>query len=134
MAPARLADLVVVLHLGYVLFVVLGLVAVLAGAACGWRWVRAPWFRWLHLVCTLVVPLESLGGVVCPLTSLEAALRRSAGQPTEDISFVGRLVREVLFYQAPEWVFTAGYILFAALVVLAFLRFPPRRRGAAAGA
>ena len=35
-----LADLVVVVHLAYVLFVIFALVAILLGAVLGWRWTR----------------------------------------------------------------------------------------------
>src|SRR5262249_30053427 len=43
------ADLVVVVHFGYVSFVLVGQVLILLGVMCRWRWVRNPWFRWLHL-------------------------------------------------------------------------------------
>ncbi len=129
MNGAWLADLIVALHLLYVLFVITGLLAVLVGAGLGWGWVRNRRFRWTHLVCTAIVPLEALAGVVCPLTSWERALRVQAGQPAEEISFVGRLVRDLLYYEAPEWVFTVCYVAFATLVVATFRFVPPRRRG-----
>ena len=40
-----LADVVAVLHLGYVVFVVLGLLVILLGRALGWEWIRNRWFR-----------------------------------------------------------------------------------------
>jgi hypothetical protein len=43
-------------------------------------------------------------------------------------SFVGRWVRELLFYRAPDWVFTTIYCAWAAATV-ATLRFvPPRKK------
>ncbi|MEX0716768.1 MAG: DUF2784 domain-containing protein, partial [Planctomycetaceae bacterium] len=73
------ADVVLVLHFGYVAFVVLGLLAVVAGAVRGWKWIRNPWLRWLHLAAILVVAVESWLDVVCPLTTLENWLRAQAG-------------------------------------------------------
>ncbi len=71
-----LADLIVVFHASYVSFVVLGLVAILVGAALHWRWVRNFWFRIAHLAAIGVVVLESLAGIPCPLTVWESQLRR----------------------------------------------------------
>jgi hypothetical protein len=45
-------------------------------------------------------------------------------------SFVGRWVRRLLYYDAPDWVFTVAYIAWA-LATLATLRLVPPRRIAA---
>ncbi|HEX6885026.1 MAG TPA: DUF2784 domain-containing protein [Planctomycetota bacterium] len=131
MSSAALADLIVVLHLGYVLFVIVGLVLIWLGVALRWGWVRRPAFRVPHLVCTLIVPVEALIGYVCPLTTWEHALRRRAGQHPEEISFMGRLARDLLFYEAPQWVFTLCYVAFGLVVVATFLCVPMRRRATA---
>ena len=131
MNPALVADIVVVLHLGYVLFVVLGFALIWLGVLLRWSWTRWPAFRVPHLICTLIVPLEALGGMVCPLTTWERDLRRAAGEETESISFVARLVRKVLFYQAEDWVFTVCYVAFGVLVLATFFLVPIRRRAAA---
>jgi hypothetical protein len=43
-------------------------------------------------------------------------------------SFVARWVRALLFYQAPEWVFTAIYLAWTAATLLTWRLVPPRRR------
>ena len=131
MSSAALADLIVVLHLGYVLFVIVGLVLIWLGVALRWGWVRRPAFRVPHLVCTLIVPVEALIGYVCPLTTWEHELRRRAGQHPEEISFMGRLARDLLFYEAPQWVFTLCYVAFGLVVVATFLCVPMRRQATA---
>jgi len=127
-SPGVLADALVVLHLAYVLFVVLGLVAVVVGGIRGWRWVKDRRFRWAHLVCTAIVAVEALVGVTCPLTTWESSLRRAEGQGYEDISFVGRLARDLLFVEASETTLTSCYVAFAALVIGAWFAVRPRRR------
>lgn len=127
MSPALLADLLVFVHLGYVAFVVVGLLLIWLGVACGWTWVRRPLFRVPHLVCTLIVPLEALVGMICPLTTWERELRLQAGQVPEDISFLARLARDVLFYRAPQWVFTVSYVAFGLVVLATFFLVPIRR-------
>ena len=126
--PALLADAVVVLHFGYVLFAVGGEILVLAGGLLGWRWVRNLPLRLAHLAAVVLVAVEALLGVVCPLTEWEFRLRELAGQRVErQLSFVARLVRAIIFYDFPAWVFTLAYVGFAVLVAGSFLLFPPRR-------
>jgi hypothetical protein len=128
MDKALLADLIVALHLAYVLFVIAGLVLTLAGAALRWRWTQNRAFRLTHLVCTVIVPIEALAGFICPLTTLENALRVAANQSPSEASFVGRLVRHVLFYEAPPWVFTISYVVFGLIVLAVYFLIPPRKR------
>lgn len=123
-----LADAVLALHVGVVLFVVLGLVLVFLGNGLGWRWVNHLWFRLAHMVAIGVVVLQAWLGVICPLTTLEMWLRRQAGQAGYDGSFVEHWLQQLLYYQAPAWVFIALYTGFGLLVVASWWWFPPRRR------
>jgi hypothetical protein len=123
-----LADAVLVLHVAIVLFVVGGLVLIVLGNLRAWAWVNAWWFRLVHLATIGVVVAEAWWGVVCPLTTLEMWLRQQAQGRTYSGSFIEHWLQALLFWQAPPWVFTAAYSLFALAVVAAWWRFPPRRR------
>jgi hypothetical protein len=134
MGYALLADLLVFVHLLFVGFVIGGQIAIVAGAVRRWRWIRNPAFRYAHVAAIVVVAANAVAGVLCPLTDWEYALRRRAGQVVEtDISFMGRLVREVIYYEAPPWAFTTAYVLFALVVIATLILVPPRwprfRRG-----
>ena len=119
-----MADAILLVHFAIVLFIVGGLLATWIGAAFGWAWVRNPWFRYAHLAAIAYVAGEAILGVACPLTVWEDFARGGA-RPE---SFIGRWVRTLLFYEAPEWVFTLAYVAWA-LAALATLRLvPPRRR------
>ena len=122
---SHLADAVVVLHAAYVGFVVLGLLAILVGWVFGCGWIRNFWFRAIHLAMIAVVATEAAWGVTCPLTTLESHLRRLAGESVATSSFMGRLAHNLLFYEAPQWVFTALHIGFALLVLATFVFLPP---------
>jgi hypothetical protein len=125
-----LADLIVIVHACYVSFVVFGLLAILIGAVLGWRWVRNPWFRSLHLLAIAIVVIEAIAGVPCPLTVWESRLRQQAGQAAYPGDFLGYWAHQLIFYQAEPWVFTAGYLGFGLAVLAAFWLAPPRfRRG-----
>ena len=120
-----LADLVLIVHFTFVLFVVGGLGLIWIGAAAGWRWVRSFWLRAAHLAAIAYVAGEALAGVWCPLTVWEDALRGAR----EDKSFVARWIHRALYYDLPEWVFTAAYVLFALVVAASwwFVRPTPIR-------
>jgi hypothetical protein len=117
------ADAVLLIHFGFVLFVVGGFAAIWCGAALNWQWVRNRRFRYAHLAAICFVAAEALAGVACPLTVWEDALRGNAG----DASFLARWVRRVMFYELPEWMFTFAYVVFAAAVSLTLWLIPPAK-------
>jgi len=121
-----LADAVLALHVALVLFVVGGLVLVVAGNCLGWRWVNLPWFRIAHLATIGVVVAEAWLGIVCPLTTLEMWLRAKANAATYAGRFIEHWLHALLFWEAEPWVFTAAYTAFALAVAAAWWYFPPR--------
>jgi hypothetical protein len=122
-----LADAVLVIHFGVVLFVVGGLVVVVAGNWLRWRWVNQLWFRLAHLAAIAVVVLQAWLGQYCPLTTFESWLRVQAGAAAYERSFIEHWLQRLIFYEAPFWVFTVAYTAFAVLVLLVWWRYPPRR-------
>ena len=120
------ADLVLFSHILVVVFVVLGLVAIISGGLAGWQWVRNPWFRISHLLCIIVVVLQAWAGVVCPLTTLEMWLRKQGGDNAYEGSFISHWMQELLCYDLPGWVFTLIYTVFASIVVASWLCVRPR--------
>jgi hypothetical protein len=121
-----LADFVLVVHVWFVLFVIIGLLLTLVGYFMKWGWVRNPWFRWLHLAAIGVVVLQAWAGVICPLTILENWLRAKAGGVTYAGSFIAYWLRSMLFYRAEPWVFTVAYSSFGALVLASWFFVKPR--------
>lgn len=115
------ADVILVIHFMFVLFVVGSLPLIWIGAWMKLSFVRNRFFRLAHLAAIAFVVGESLVGMMCPLTVLEDRLR---GTATED-GFVERWLHRILFYDVPEWVLTVLYILFALLVVITLRRIPP---------
>ena len=54
------AEAVVLVHAGYIGFVVFGMVAIAVGLAMGQPWVRHFWFRTIHLAMIGIVALEGM--------------------------------------------------------------------------
>ena len=122
-----LANAVLILHLAVVAFVIGGLIMVVLGNRCGWRWVNRLWFRLAHLGAIAFVVAESWFGIACPLTSLESWLRSRAGDATPQKGFIEHWVEYLLFYDAPTWAFTLAYTVFGLFVAAAWWYFPPER-------
>ncbi len=82
-----LADAVLILHLCFILFVVLGGLLVL-------RWPR---IAWVHLPAAAWGVLVEVAGWICPLTPLEIALRRVAGRAGYETSFVEQYLVPLIY-------------------------------------
>lgn len=81
------ADALVVVHLGFVGFVVLG-------AFPAWRWHR---LIWIHLPAALWGALIEFSGWLCPLTPLEKHFRRLAGESQYQGGFIEHYLIRVLY-------------------------------------
>ncbi len=82
-----LADVTMVVHFGFVVFVAVGGFLVL------WRWRVA----WVHLPCALYGAAIEFFGWVCPLTPLESRLRRRAGETGYEGSFIEHYLEGILY-------------------------------------
>ena len=123
------ADLLLFGHVLFVAFVVVGLALILIGKPLHWGWVRNPWFRIAHLTAIGIVALQSWVGIICPLTTWEMTLREHAGDSTYSGSFIAHWLESLLYFQAPAWVFTVCYTVFAAIVVVSWFWVRPRPFG-----
>lgn len=123
----HLADIVLVTHVLFVAFVVVGLLLTVGGGHLGWAWIRNMWFRGTHLAAIGFVVLQTWLGMICPLTTLEMRLRFQVGQPTYEGSFIEYWLHRILYLDLPPWAFIALHTVFGLLVVWAWWRFPPRR-------
>jgi hypothetical protein len=86
--PYRLmADLVLVAHLAFVLFAVLGGLLVL-------RWKRVVW---VHVPAAAWAAFVELSGRICPLTPLEHSLRVAAGSQAYQGDFIGYYLLPILY-------------------------------------
>lgn len=124
-----LADVVLTIHVGIVVFVVAGLAAILVGGVLGWAWVRNPWFRLTHLLSIVVIAMQAWLGRICPLTTWEMWLRERAGEASYTGSFIAYWFERLLYYDAPMWMFAVVYTAFALLVIVSWFGVRPRPFG-----
>ena len=81
------ADIIVLAHLGFIVFASLG----------GFLVVRWPKFAFLHLPCALWGVLIAFGGWICPLTHLEMHFRQLSGQVGYDGGFIDHYVMPLIY-------------------------------------
>lgn len=119
-----LADLILIVHFCIAGFITAGFLLIPLGAAAGWRWVRRRGLRLAHAGAIVLVALESLAGIACPLTVWEAALR---GGATNETGFIGHWLGRLLYWDFPPVLFTLLYVALALLAILLWRWVPPQR-------
>jgi hypothetical protein len=129
-----LADVIVTVHFAWIFYVGFGQLLILLGIVLKWGWIRNFWFRFTHLTMMVLVAVEVLFNIDCPLTIWEKRLRGFG--PDDDLrygesdSFIARWLGRLIFYEdfdAGNWNFLiGGYLIFTALVVWSFCKAPPR--------
>ena len=118
---ALLADVVVVLHLLFVVFVI-------AGGLLAIRWKVA---AMAHLPAAVWGALIEFGGWICPLTPLENSLRSRAGEATYRGGFVDHYVLPLLYPRAldrdTQWIL-GGFVVAVNVIVYCVAWRRHRRR------
>ena len=99
------ADLVLAAHLAFVLFVVCGGLLVL----------KRPRVAWLHLPAVAWAAFIEFSGWICPLTPLEVALRRGAGEAGYGGDFIEHYLVSLIY---PAGLTRDLQMLIGALVLL----------------
>jgi len=99
------ADLVLILHLAFVAWVVLGGLLVL-------RWPR---LMWIHVPAVLWGVAIEFIGFVCPLTPLEVWLREQGGETPYEGDFIAHYITELLY---PDELTRALQVLLGVLALL----------------
>jgi hypothetical protein len=105
MAYALFADLVLILHLMFVLYV-------LFGGLLALKWRRA---AWLHLPATAWGAFVEFSGWICPLTPLENWLRNRGGESSYAGDFLAQYLLALLY---PEGLTRTVQVTFGSTVVL----------------
>ena len=103
-----LADMVVVVHLAFIVFVAVG-------GLMAWRW---PKVLWLHVPAVVWAAGIVTVGYPCPLTSLEDDLRSRGGDRVYPGGFIAHYLDNVLY---PERFKALARLLVALLVVLGWV-------------
>ncbi len=131
---AILADAVVAVHFACILFILCGLVYIIAGwlkergdKAFAARLARNQFFRRLHLGIFAFVGLWAMLGQYCPLTQLEWYLRQSGQGAAYPGSFIAYYLERLIYLRVDEIWLRGGAGLLALLTVILYYVYPPWR-------
>ena len=115
-----LADLVVIVHFMFILFVIFGALLV------AWR----AWMLWLHLPALIWGAATELFSLICPLTPLENYLRQRGGGESYRGDFIANYLLPVIYPAGltPEIQWLLGIALIIMNVLLYSLLWRRARR------
>ena len=111
-----LADLIIILHLGFIVFAALG----------GLLLFKWPHLAWLHLPAVIWGAFTEFMGLICPLTPLEIWLRQQAGAEPYQDSFISHYLVPLIYppglTSSMQWLLggilvTLNVLIYAWLVI-----------------
>ena len=113
-----MAELVVVAHLAFIVFVVAGSLLAL----------RCPWLAWLHAPSLIWAATSITIGLPCPLTPLEKLLRRLGGEDAYAGGFIDHYVEGVMY---PESLTPVLRAMACLVIVVGYTGLHRKRRASA---
>jgi hypothetical protein len=119
-----LADLVLLAHFALAAFLAAGMLLIPLGAYWQWSWVRARRLRQIHAGLMVLIAIEAIFHITCPLTILEALLRRTHAPE----SFWADQLSKILYWDLPLEFFTILYGCCVVWVLYLWKSVPPIKR------
>ena len=119
-----IADFILFIHLIIAIFISAGMVIFPIGVLLDWRWCKNFSLRATHLALIVIVFIETLIGVNCPLTVAENYFRAQATHQ----SFIGSLMSNILYWNISETLFFYLYGICVVWVLILWILFPPSRK------
>lgn len=110
------ADLVLALHLGFIVFVILG----------GLLIIRYRLIAYVHIPAAVWGAFVEISGRLCPLTTWENGLRRSAGESGYAESFVEHYLLPIIYpagLTRGVQIAIAGFVIVANIVIYGWLLY-----------
>jgi uncharacterized protein DUF2784 len=121
------ADLILITHTLFVLFILVGFALIWIGYFRRWNFVRNFYFRLAHLLAMGFVTVQTILGEDCPLTIWENQLRVQGGaSPSYEQTFIGHWLGKILFFDVGLGTFAILYALFFLLIVGSFFWVKPQ--------
>ena len=117
------ADLILIIHFLIVFFIISLFGLVPYGYSKKWNWVSSKKIRYTHLFLITLVTIESLFGIICPLTILENNLRGIVTNQT----FISKYLSKIIFFNFPSSFFLALYFSGFLVAIYIIVKYPPKK-------
>ena len=115
------ADIILIIHFSIVCFIVSLFTTIPLGYKFKWSWVRNRNLRTLHILLIILVTVETIVGIHCPLTLIENSLR---GVYVSN-SFINIWLKKIMFWNLPNLFFLILYTFCSLYTILLWIKFPP---------
>ena len=120
-----MADVILVIHSIFIVFVLMGQAFIVIGYFRGWHWVRNFIFRFCHVLAIAIVIVQAWANRLCPLTIWENTLREIAGKQPYAETFIQHWLGRLIYYDAPAWLFTFAYTMIGAVTICSWIWIRP---------
>ena len=117
------ADLILIIHFLIIFFIISLFGLVPYGYSKKWNWVSSKKIRYTHLFLITLVTIESLFGIICPLTILENNLRGIVTNQT----FISKYLSKIIFFNFPSSVFLVLYFSGFLISIYIIVKYPPKK-------
>ena len=117
-----IADIILVFHFCVVIFITFGFFLVPIGYKLNWGWVANTQLRIIHTGMMVLITLEALLGMTCPLTYIENSLRGSYHSQ----SFIGFWIKQIIYWDFPSHFFIILYCILLGWTFFMWKLFPPK--------
>ena len=112
------------LHFAIILFISSLIFLIPLGYKFSWSIYKNKTLRLIHLVLMLFVTLETLLGIVCPLTLVENYLSGTL----EDKTFVSYWLGKIIYWDLPSIFFSILYSTCLIWIIIMWKIFPPQKK------
>ncbi len=115
------ANIISVLHFCIFLFITLCCLLIPLGYKLKWNWVKIRKLRLLHVIMMGFITIETILGIVCPLTSLEIFLR----DENKVGNILNKIIHEIMYWDLPASYFIIIYVLCFLYLIFLWIYFKP---------
>ena len=116
------AEIVLIIHFIIFLFICLGFILIPIGYNLDWNWIKNRIIRLIHISLMGFVTIETIVGVICPLTSIEFLLR-DGSKVDGNLTLI---IHKIMYWNLPNNYFIVLYILCLTYLVLLWFIFKPK--------
>ena len=95
------AEIVLIIHFIIFLFICLGFILIPIGYSLDWNWIKNRIIRLIHISLMGFVTIETIIGVICPLTSIEFLLR-DGSKVDSNLSLI---IHKIMYWNLPNHYF-----------------------------
>ena len=121
----QIADIILVLHFGIVLFITSLFFLIPVGYKFNWIFTKNIKIRVFHAGLMTFVTIETFLGIACPLTYLENYFLNE--NENENKLFLSYWLNKIIYWDLPSYFFLIIYLICLVWTFIMWYKFPPKK-------